>query len=103
MGHHQATRASDTHTACLIVATDLTERIARIRENVSIVNLLLSYGVDLKKIGSGYSARCISHDDHTPSMSVYNKNGIMLCYCHVCGFGNDVIDAYKKLTGASTM
>lgn len=85
----------------------IEERIARIRASVSLPNLLLSYGVDLKQSGNEFKALCIAHDDHNPSMSVYvGTNGYHRAYCHSCGFGTgggDVIDVYKKLTGTETM
>ena len=83
---------------------DFKARIARIRETVSLPDLLLSYGTTLRQTGSGYIAKCISHEDNNPSMSVYradNFNGY-LCICHACSFKGDVIDVYEKLTGADT-
>ena len=83
---------------------DFKARIARIRETVSLPDLLLSYGVTLRQSGNGYIAKCISHEDNNPSMSVYradNFNGY-LCICHACSFKGDVVDVYEKLTGTDT-
>ena len=83
---------------------DFKARIARIRETVSLPDLLLSYGVTLRQSGNGYIAKCISHEDNNPSMSVYraaNFNGF-LCICHACSFKGDIIDVYEKLTGTDT-
>jgi len=83
---------------------DFKARIARIRETVSLPDLLLSYGTTLRQSGNGYIAKCISHDDNNPSMSVYraaNFNGF-LCICHACSFKGDIIDVYEKLTGTDT-
>lgn len=91
-------------SAGINVDKPLQERIARIRETVSLVNLLLSYNVALKQIGPAYTACCIAHDDHNPSMSIFQgDDGVWKWHCHACGAGHDVLDAYKVLTGTDTM
>lgn len=54
--------------------------------------ILLSYGVELKQRGEQYIAKCIAHDDHNPSMSVYiNGTGKYTTHCFSCGFHEDAI------------
>ncbi len=53
-------------------------------------SILLSYGVELKQRGDQYTCKCIAHDDHNPSMSVYiNGTGKYTTHCHSCGFHED--------------
>lgn len=85
------------------MTTDIHNRIARIRASVSLPDLLLSYGVDLKKRGDSYTALCPWHDDHKPSFSAYTDSGVERCYCHGCGRGGDIVDAYMEFTGATKM
>ena len=77
------------------------ERVERIRANVDMPTLLLERGITLRKSGEGYVAKCFAHDDSRPSMSVYLKDDHWRCNCHsgACGFNEDVIGAYMKLTG----
>lgn len=42
---------------------------------------------------------CPFHDDHTPSMQLYN--GTRGWYCWVCGEGGDAVDFIRKLYGLS--
>lgn len=67
---------------------------------VELPDLLLSYGIALKKSGNEYQCLCYAHDDHTPSMSVYrNGNGHWNANCHACGAGGSVIKVYCQLSG----
>ena len=78
---------------------DLRSRINHIRATVDLPSLLLSYGVHLQKTGGGYTAKCIHHDDNNPSMSVYAADDHARCFCHSCGFNEDVVRAYMRLSG----
>jgi hypothetical protein len=58
---------------------------------------------DLRKFleGEGHSFKgnttlCPFHDDHQPSMSVDEKNGSWLWYCHRCQEGGNIITYYTK-------
>jgi len=62
--------------------------------------LLLSYGIHLKKQGEEYLAKCIAHDDTNPSMSVYrNGGGKWVAHCFSCNFHGDVVRSYCELNG----
>jgi flavoprotein len=39
----------------------------------------------VRKSGKGYLACCPVHDDKSPSMSVTEKDGRVLCHCFACG------------------
>jgi len=48
----------------------------------------------VRKSGKGYTALCPVHDDSSPSMTVTEKDGKVLCHCFSCGAnGYDVIKA----------
>jgi hypothetical protein len=67
---------------------------------IEMPDLLLSYGVDLKKTGQEYKALCISHDYHDPSMSVYrNGSDDWVAHCFSCGFHEGAVGVYCKLNG----
>ena len=72
------------------------------RRCVDMPNLLLSYGVSLRKMGTGYQCKCFAHDDHNPSMSVYrDDNGVWKAHCHSCGFHEDVIGTVQYHEGVN--
>lgn len=59
-----------------------------ILRKIDIVEVVSSY-IDLKKVGSNYSARCPFHPDDTPSLFVSPSRGIFKCFG--CGVGGDAI------------
>ncbi len=53
------------------------------------LELALSKLEGVKKIGDGYQARCPCHDDKHQSLSVAEKDGKIMLYCHAgCSFNN---------------
>jgi DNA primase len=59
-----------------------------ILKKIDIVDVISSY-IDLKRVGSNYSARCPFHPDDTPSFFVSPSKGIFKCFG--CGVGGDAI------------
>jgi KaiC/GvpD/RAD55 family RecA-like ATPase len=51
------------------------------------------YGVT---VGPNGAARCPFHDDHEPSLSVSQKNGVGLFKCHGCGAAGSILDFVMK-------
>lgn len=49
-----------------------------------------------RKAGQGWSAHCPAHDDKHPSLSISDKNGKVLFFCHAGCPQSDVIDALKR-------
>jgi putative DNA primase/helicase len=55
-----------------------------------------------RKAGSGWSARCLVHDDRTPSLSLRDTNdGKVLVHCHA-GCDQDEVIAHLKASGLWT-
>lgn len=52
------------------------------------------YLPDLKKIGRNYMATCPFHDDHTPSLCIYDEKGSFKCFG--CDAKGDKYDFYAK-------
>ena len=48
-----------------------------------------------RKSGSGWSCRCPAHEDHTPSLSIAERNGKLLVWCFAGCTQDDVIAALK--------
>ena len=51
---------------------------------------------ELLEVKRGVSL-CLWHDDHKPSMKIYDKQNCV--YCFACGHRGDVIDVYMALNG----
>jgi putative DNA primase/helicase len=65
------------------------EEIERLKD-IDLAELILSYGVDLKRAGSEWKACCPFHSEDSPSFSVVpNKN---FFYCFGCGASGNPID-----------
>lgn len=52
---------------------------------------------DLRRVGSGYFARCPFHNDRRPSLHISQVGGRWLWYCFGCGAGGDEKDLEKRL------
>ena len=50
-----------------------------------------------QKSGQGWSAHCPAHDDKNPSLSISDKDGKILFYCHAGCTQDAVIDALKSM------
>ena len=48
-----------------------------------------------RRVGSSWIAKCPAHDDHTPSLSIQDRDGKVLVHCHAgCGQA-EVIEALR--------
>lgn len=74
---------------------------AKVKARLDIVDELKDAGgLELKKRGAHYWARCPFHgggDERTPSLQVTPSKG--LWYCHACHEGGDVLDFLQRSTG----
>lgn len=67
----------------------------RLKEGSDLVEVARSLGLDPKKAGSHYVARCPAHkDEGRPNLSLDQKKGAM---CFRCGYHADVIDLVAKV------
>ncbi len=73
----------------------VVDLIEEIKSQISVRDVLVEHGVEI----TSDMFRCIypKHLDEHPSSSVYENDRRF--YCHVCGRGGDVIDAYAILNG----
>ncbi len=46
--------------------------------------------------------KCLFHDDRSPSLSIYQRNGAYLYHCFGCGQKGDVVHFVKIVQGCST-
>ena len=74
--------------------------IERLKAEVSLVRLVESSGVELKRTGKDYLGRCPFHDDKTPSLVVSEAKNLWHCL-GACQTGGTVIDWVMKLQGVS--
>ncbi len=72
-------------------------RIAAIKQNHDLVDVVASYGITLKKKGSNYVGLCPFHEETTPSFTV--NPGTQLYHCFGCNAGGDVIGFVAKREG----
>ena len=61
------------------------------------LDLVLQRLDGVRRSGSGWSARCPAHDDRHPSLSVTERDGTILFYCHAGCTQDAVIDALRSL------
>lgn len=73
--------------------------IERIKVEVSLVRLVESSGVKLKKRGADMVGNCPFHDDSTPSLSVSEAKNLFRCFG--CDVGGGPIDWVMKREGVS--
>lgn len=61
-------------------------------------------GIDVKRSGSGYIARCFAHHDTgRPNLSFFvGGDGNWRAHCHSCGWSGSVIDMVATVMGLST-
>lgn len=66
-------------------------------KTADLLELFGRYGVELKKRGNGFVARCPFHEDETPSLSVTPAKG--LWHCFGCGAAGSAIDLVMRMEG----
>ena len=81
--------------------------LEEIRLRTDLVDVISSYGVNVKRAGGGYMACCPFHHEKTPSFSISREKGYYHCFgCGESGSvftfvqkheGLEFIDAVKKL------
>jgi DNA primase len=76
------------------------EDIERLKQQVDLVALVRSYGVELKGQGDNLMGLCPLHDDHKPSLVVSPEKQLWNCL-GACGAGGDVFEWVKRPSQAS--
>lgn len=71
--------------------------IREVRERADIVDVLSSYGVDLKRAGADFVGLCPFHNEKTPSFHVHPNTGYYKCFG--CGKSGDVIAFLQEHQG----
>ena len=64
---------------------------------LSLVEILMSKGIAVKKQGQQYLALCPFHEDHNPSLSIDTKTNLFKCFgCGAAGDTIKFIELYEK-------
>ena len=71
--------------------------IKEIRERADLAEVISSYGVDLKRSGPDFIARCPFHNEKTPSFHVHPNTGYYKCFG--CGKSGDAIAFLQEHQG----
>ena len=74
------------------------EVIEKIKRDISLLRLVESGGLSLKKHGQDYIGHCPFHDDQTPSLVISPAKNLWHCL-GACGEGGSVIDWVMKTQG----
>lgn len=70
-----------------------------LKASVDLVELFEAHGVDVRKFGRGFKARCPFHEEKNPSMSLDPKKG--LYHCFGCGKSGDHFTFLQEHAGLS--
>ncbi|MGD9230684.1 MAG: CHC2 zinc finger domain-containing protein [Desulfobacterales bacterium] len=72
--------------------------ISEIKQNIDLVSVMESAGVELKRSGTRHVGLCPFHAEKTPSFFVFRDNHFK---CFGCGEHGDCIDFVQKMYGLS--
>jgi DNA primase len=76
----------------------MKEIIERVKSQVSLVDVIASYGIDLAKQGGNYVCKCPFHTEKKPSCTVYPETNRFYCYgCSTHGDAIEFIRLYERL------
>lgn len=73
------------------------EFIDRVIENTDLLDLFRTYGVEVKKTGSNFMARCPFHNEKTPSLSISPSKNVY--YCFGCGAKGNAVSFLREKEG----
>ena len=76
------------------------EVVAQLKAEVSLLSLIETPGITLKRHGADWSGLCTFHDDHAPSLVVSPEKNLWHCL-GACQAGGSVIDWVMKAEGVS--
>lgn len=78
----------------------LKEDFALLKDNLDIVDVISSYGIELKRTGTTHTALCPFHQEKTPSFKVWTKSGNY--ECQGCKEKGDIISFVQAKEGLKT-
>ena len=70
-----------------------------VAHRVSMVELVKMYGGEVKRSGSNYVARCLFHNEKTPSLTIFSNSN--MAHCFGCGVSVDSIGFIQRMRGVS--
>lgn len=71
--------------------------VEQLKRDTDLAAVIRDYGISLKPVGGELHGICPFHNDHDPSMTVFEKGGRQSFKCHACGAGGDVIEFVMKI------
>ena len=84
------------------MAVELNETtIEELKARTDLSDLIASYGISLRRSGSGVMACCPFHNEKTPSFHINTSKGFY--HCFGCGESGDAIKFVQKYEGLSFM
>ncbi len=75
------------------------QAIQEIQRNARLRNICSSLGRDVKRIGKDIKTLCPFHDDHDPSLHIYENNDGDQYHCYACGAHGNVFEYVKRCLG----
>lgn len=66
---------------------------------LSITEVVRRAGGTVRRSGRHHITLCPWHDDHHPSLTLYDETGRSHCYCHACGRTGDAISYVMQTQG----
>jgi DNA primase len=77
-----------------------TTKVEYIKTHLGLIELIESYGIELKPVGMEFTTSCPFHNDKNPSFRVREKDGEWVFKCFgSCGKSGDVINFYQYMEG----
>lgn len=73
----------------------MTNEIDDLKKHPEVITLY-SERIQLKRQGKGWRATCPFHDDHTPSLDVYEHDGALIFNCLGCKLAGNVIQFIQR-------
>ena len=80
------------------MGSGITEAIVEeIKSRIDLAELISSYGVSVKRVGSSIKACCPFHHEKTPSFHINESKGFY--HCFGCGESGDAIKFVRAMDG----
>ena len=70
-------------------------RIQDLKRSIDLVQLIRSYGIEVRKQGAQYACRCPFHEDETASLKITPERGLWNCFG--CDAGGSAVDFVMRM------